>query len=65
MRVRNEVMIMSKIFMYEHEYFYEYGHAYEHGFKHGCNHEHAYSCLNNFIIAANAGTDDKAFNYAA
>ncbi|MBQ4031710.1 MAG: hypothetical protein II625_08145 [Bacilli bacterium] len=56
---------MSKIFMYEHEYFYEYGHAYEHGFKHGCNHEHAYACLNNFIIAANAGTDDKAFNYAA
>ena len=63
MKVRNEVMIMSKIFMYEHEYFYE--HAYEHGFKHGCNHEHAYACLNNFIIAANAGTDDKAFNYAA
>ena len=55
-------MIMFGIFMYEREYFYEYEHAYEHGFKHGCNHEHAYACLNNFIIADfnNAGTDDKA-----
>ncbi len=47
---------MFRNFMYEHECYYE--HAYEH--------EHAYACLNSFIIADvnNAGTDDKASNYA-